>query len=50
MIDFDEELKKYTPCMEVSEVEEMIRKHDMTDMTDILRQMVEDMKSQPQKR
>lgn len=44
MIDFEEELKKFEPSMEVEEAEEEIQKRDltdMTDMTDILRQMTE---------
>lgn len=39
MIDFEEELKKFEPNMEVEEAEEEIKKRDLTDMTDILRQM-----------
>lgn len=39
MIDFEEELKKFEPNMEVEEAEEEIQKRDLTDMTDILRQM-----------
>jgi len=45
VIDFEEEIKKFVPAMETSDAEEMIRRHDMTDMSDILRQMVEEMKS-----
>ncbi|MBQ1546785.1 MAG: hypothetical protein IIZ61_00175 [Lachnospiraceae bacterium] len=37
MIDFEEELKKYTPSMVVRESEEAIRSRELTDMTDILR-------------
>ena len=38
---FEEELKKFEPSMEVEEAEEEIKKRDLTDMTDILRQMTE---------
>ena len=38
MIDFEEELKKFEPSMEVEEAEEEIQKRDLTD---ILRQMTE---------
>ena len=41
MIDFEEELKKFEPSMEVEEAEEEIQKRDLTDLTDILRQMTE---------
>ncbi len=41
MIDFEEELKKFEPSMEVEEAEEEIQKRDLTDMTDILRQITE---------
>ena len=39
MIDFEEEIKKFKPSMEVREAEEAIQKRDLTDMTDLLRQM-----------
>ena len=37
MINFKEELKKYEPILEISEVEESIRKSEVTDMFDLLR-------------
>ena len=44
MIDFDEELKKFEPSMEIEEAETTIHNSDLTDMVDILRQIVtEDM-------
>lgn len=36
MINFEEELKKFHPSMEVEEVEEAVLNHDLTDMTDIM--------------
>ena len=36
MIDFEEELKKFHPSLEVENAEEAIRQHDLTDMTDIM--------------
>ncbi len=39
MIDFEEELKKFEPIMEVEEAEDAIHNRDLTDMTDILREM-----------
>ena len=46
MIDFAEELKKYKPSPEVEEAEETIRNHDMTDMTDILLEMMQQSRNQ----
>ena len=39
MIDFEEELKKFQPSLEVEDAEEAIYNHDLTDMTDILKEM-----------
>lgn len=44
MIDFEEELKKFQPSLEVEEAEEAIYSQDLTDMTDILKEMLKDMK------
>ena len=41
MIDFEEELKKFQPSMEVREAEEAIHNRDLTDMTDLLRQITD---------
>ena len=41
MIDFEEELKNFTPSMEVEEAEAEISRRDLTDLTDILLQMTE---------
>lgn len=40
MINFEEELKKFKPSLEVEEAEDEIYKRDMTDMTDILLEMM----------
>ncbi len=40
MIDFDEELKKFQPSLEVEEAEDAIYGRDLTDMTDILLEMM----------
>lgn len=45
MLNFEEELKKYTPIMEVREAEDAIQSRDLTDMVDILRQMKEELSS-----
>ena len=44
MIDFEEELKKFQPSLEVEEAEEAIYNQDLTDMTAILKQIPQDMK------
>ena len=44
MIDFEEELKKFHPSLEVDEVEEAIYNHDLTDLTDLLVEIEENRK------
>ncbi|MFA9379396.1 MAG: hypothetical protein ACERKZ_22020 [Lachnotalea sp.] len=44
MIDFEEELKKFHPSLEVEDVEDSIYNHDLTDMTDILKIMLEEVR------
>ena len=39
MIDFEEELKKFEPSMEVEDAEDAIYNRDLTDMMDILQEM-----------
>ena len=41
MIDFEEELKKFKPSMEVEEAEDAIHKRDLTDMLDLLREITD---------
>lgn len=36
MLDFEEELKRFRPSLEVGAVEEAIGKEDITDMTDLM--------------
>ena len=40
MLNFEEELKKFKPSLEVEDSEEAVYQEDMTDMTDILREMM----------
>lgn len=42
MIDFEEELKKYKPSMEIEDAEDAIYNRDMTDMMDILEEMMKE--------
>ena len=44
MINFEEELKNFRPSLEVEEAEAAIYNHDLTDVTDILTQMMNEMK------
>lgn len=46
MINFEEELKKFHPSLEVEEVQEAIYNQDLTDMADILVKMVKDAKEE----
>ena len=36
MINYDEEIKKFKPSLEIDEVEDAIFKNDMTDLADII--------------
>ena len=44
MINFEEELKNFKPSLEVEEAEQAIYNHELTDMTDILQEMMQEMK------
>ncbi len=44
MLDFEEELKKFQPSLEVEDIEDAVYQEDLTDMTDILREMIEQTK------
>lgn len=44
MINFEEELKHFQPSLEVEEAEAAIYNHDLTDVTDIITEMLRDMK------
>lgn len=41
MINFDEEVRKFKPCLEVSQVEDAIYKNDVKDITDVLEEMLQ---------
>ena len=45
MINFEEELKKFRPSLEVEEAEAAIYNHDMTDVTDIITEILRDGRS-----
>ena len=42
MIDFEEELKKFEPSMEVENAADAIYNRDLTDMMDILQEMLKE--------
>ena len=42
MLDFEEELKKFKPSLEVEDIEEAVYKEDLTDVKDILKQVIEE--------
>lgn len=44
MINFEEELKNFKPSLEVEEAEQAIYNHELTDMTDVLQEMIQEMK------
>ena len=42
MINFDEELKKYHPLMELDKAEDSIQDQDLDDMADVLLRMIKE--------
>ena len=42
MIDFDEEIKKFQPSLEVDDAEEAIYNNDVLDITDLIAKIMED--------
>ena len=44
MINYEEELKKFHPSMDVNEAEDAIYSRDLTDMTDILKELISEEK------
>ena len=44
MLNFEEELKKFQPSLEVEDIEGAVYHEDLTDMTDILREVIEQTK------
>ena len=41
MLNYEEELKKFQPSVEVEDIKDAVYQEDLTDMTDILREMIE---------
>ncbi|MCD8108562.1 MAG: hypothetical protein LUE14_00430 [Clostridiales bacterium] len=46
MIDFEEELKKFQPSMEIDDAEDAIYSRDLTDMMDLLQEMLKESRSE----
>ena len=46
MINFEEELKNFKPSLEVEEEEQAIYNHELTDMTDVMQEMLQELKQQ----
>ena len=46
MINFEEELKKFQPSLEVEEAEDAIYDRDLTDMTDIMQEIIKEARQQ----
>ena len=43
MIEFDEEIKKFKPSLEVEDAEDAIYNNDVPDITDLINKIVEDL-------
>ena len=50
MINYEEELKKFEPCLDVDEDEGAIYDRELTDVIDILKQMLRDTNNDNSKR
>lgn len=44
MLDYEEELKKFKPSLEVDDIENVVYQEDLTDMTDLLKQVMDQKK------
>ena len=49
MIDFDEEIKKFKPSLEVEDAEDAIYNNDVPDITDLINKIVEDLSDKYEK-
>ena len=49
MINYEEEFKKFHPSLDVNEAEDAIYNRDFTDVTDILKELINDEKKKRQK-
>ena len=44
MLDYEEELKKFKPSLEVDDIENAVYQEALTDMTDLLKQVMDQKK------
>ena len=44
MINYEEELKNFKPSLEVEDAESAIYNHDLTDVTDIINELIRDIR------
>ena len=44
MLNFEDEIKKFQPSLEVEDIEDAVYQEDLTDMTDIIREVMEQVK------
>ena len=49
MINFDEELKKYKPSLEVDQAEEAIQRNDLRDVVNIVEEMLQEFRNDPKR-
>lgn len=45
MINFDEEIKKFHPSLEIEEAEDAIYNNNISDITDVMIQMINELKA-----
>ncbi|MCI8823638.1 MAG: hypothetical protein HFI15_14230 [Lachnospiraceae bacterium] len=44
MLDFEEELKKFRPSLEIDQVEDTVYSNNLSDVTDLMDEMLKEMK------
>ena len=44
MLNYEEEIKKFKPSLEVEDIEEAVYQEDLSDMTDLLKQVMDQKK------
>ena len=44
MLDFGEELKRFQPSLEISQVEDNVYNHNLSDVTDLMDEMLKEIK------
>ena len=45
MLDFEKELERFKPSLEVEDAEDAIGQNDLTDVTDIVKELLEEIKN-----